>query len=408
MRAEFAEAGKLRRGGARIRIVYLIWNLKAAGAERQLLQLIGNLDPTLYEPHLVLFKRGPMDAECACPVTYVRTTAPLGGRTAAGVTTFVRLLRVLRALRPDVLHSFLPEIVHMYGAVAAKLLRIPVFVCNRRASVGLYRRSRWLRVAEKFALKLTDAMAVNAECLREELVWVDGYAPERVSLIANGVDTERFRPDLPSRASQFGWPGTCIVIGMVANFRPCKRHEDFLRAAALVRETRPAARFLLVGNDAGSLERVKQLIEQLQLHDSVRVVTGCSQSEEYLGSMHILACTSESEGLSNAILEAMACGLPILATRAGGNAEIVRDGVEGLLVPVRAPSAVAEAIRALIDGAEMRERMGIAGRQRAVAHFSTAAMVSAYQDLYEGLLAGRIETSPATMEPAPARERIGQ
>jgi glycosyltransferase involved in cell wall biosynthesis len=396
-----AAAGQNGAADARVRIAYLIWNLKPAGAERQLLELVRRLDLTRFEPHVVVFRRGMLDDRFPCPVWNVAPRNGWGGRTAAtGVRGFARLLRVLRVIRPQILHSFLPEITQVYGAAAAVLLRIPAFVCNRRAAAKLQRRGIAMRAAEWIALKFTDAVAVNAEWLRDEAA--REVPARRIVLIRNGVDLERFRPGLPSRIAEFGWPEDAVVIGMMANFRACKRHEDLLRAAAMVWRTDPAARFLLVGNDAGTLGEMRRLVEELGLGVIVHVVTGCSQPEDYYGSMHILACTSETEGLSNALLEAAACGLPIVATRVGGNPEVVRNGKEGILVPVRVPEAVAEAIRLLVDDPNLRAAMGEEGRRRVAGHFSMAAMVRNYQALYGNLLCtGATEPQEqGTAEPA--------
>jgi glycosyltransferase involved in cell wall biosynthesis len=298
---------------------------------------------------------------------------------------------VLRAIRPQILHSFLPEITQIYGAAAAVLLRIPVFVCNRRAAAELCRRGPVMRAAEWISLKMTDRIAVNAEWLRD--VAAREFPSNRIMRIPNGVDAERFRPGLPTRIAEFGWPEDSIVIGMVANFRSCKRHEDFLHAAAMVRLTHPQARFLLVGHDAGTLDCVRRMATDLRLESVLRFVTDCSRPEEYYGSMHAVACASETEGLSNSLLEAGACGLPIVATRVGGNPEVVRDGIEGILVPARDPAAVAGAIRRLIDDPALRRTMGEAGRRRSAGHFSMAAMVKGYEDLYGNSLRS-IEMQP--------------
>jgi glycosyltransferase involved in cell wall biosynthesis len=385
----------------RIRIAYLIWNLKPAGAELQLLELVRRLDSSRFEPHVVVFKKGSLNEQFPCPVWNVAPRNGWGGRGAAtGLRGFMRLLRVLRVIRPQILHSFLPEITQVYGAVAALLLRIPAFVCSRRAAIGLYPRGALMRTAEWLTLRLTDRLAVNAVWLRDEAA--REFPSNRIVLIPNGVDTHRFRPGLVSRTKEFGWPEGGVVIGMVANFRSCKRHEDFLQAAARVRVTHPQARFLLVGRDTGSLGSVRRTILKLELDEVVCVVTDCSHPEEYYGSMHVVACTSETEGLSNALLEAEACGLPIVATSVGGNPEVVRDGREGILVSAHDPDAVAGAIRRLIDDPALRRTMGEAGLRRAEEQFSMAGMVRGYESLYGNLLGAREMESEVrgTAEPA--------
>jgi len=372
----------------RFRVVYLIWTLRPGGAERQLLELLRGLDRRRYDPSVITFRPGSSDSDCPCPlITLATPTGGLIGQFLLALVCFGRLVRALRKIRPQILHSFLPELSTIYGAPAARVTGIPIFICNRLSSAELYRQSAFITIAERYALKHADSMVVNAQSLAEEVTRLDHFPADDVTVIPNGVDVKKFRPGLPSRVrEESGWSSENLVIGIVANFRDCKRHDDFLRAASIIHQRYPETRFVLVGSDLGTLKASRQLSRELGMESVVRIITGNSRPEEIYGAIDIYVCTSETEGLSNVLLEAMACGIPIVATGVGGNPEAVQDGVEGILVPAHTPEAVATAVERLIQDTGLRRQMGEAGRRRALEHFSIKAMVCAFEKVYERTL----------------------
>ncbi len=290
-------------------------------------------------------------------------------------------------MRPQVVHAFLPEASTLFGSFGARLAGVPVFIAGRRSSAALYRQSSWLTVAERLALKRADFMLGNSREIANEIIELDGFPRDRVAIIPNGVDATLFRPGLASDLrARFGWSERNFVIGMVANFRACKRHDDFLSAAALLHRDHPDIRFVLVGNDLGKLQSSRARINQLGLNEVVQVITGCSHPEAVYPALDVYLCTSETEGLSNVLLEAMACGKPIVATRVGGNSEAIQDEIQGILIPPYCPDATVAALERLIVDPDLRNRMGKAGRMRVEQHYSLAAMVHAHERLYTELV----------------------
>jgi len=372
----------------RFRVVYLIWTLRPGGAERQLLELLRGLDRRRYDPSVITFRPGSSDSDCPCPlITLATPTGGLIGKFLLALVCFGRLVRALRKIRPRILHSFLPELATIYGGPAARMAGISMFICSRRSSAKLYRQSVFITIAERYALKSADAMVVNAQCLAEEVTRLDHFPSDDVTVIPNGVDVKKFRPGLPSHVrEESGWSSENLVIGIVANFRDCKRHDDFLCAAGILHQLYAETRFILVGSDMGTLEASRHLSRELGLESVTRIITGISTPEEIYGALDIYVCTSETEGLSNVLLEAMACGIPIVATAVGGNPEAVQDGVEGILVPAHTPEAVATAVGRLIQDTGLRSQMGDAGRRRALEHYSMEAMVCAFERVYERTL----------------------
>jgi glycosyltransferase involved in cell wall biosynthesis len=181
---------------------------------------------------------------------------------------------------------------------------------------------------------------------------------------------------------QLGWTAENIVLGMVANFRACKRHVDFVTAARELHSRFPQTRFVLVGNDRGVLEQTRAQVSSLALTNVLAIITGNSQPERLYPAFDICVCTSETEGFSNVLLEAMACAKPLIATAVGGNPEAIDDGVEGILIPAHRPDALVTAAAQLIEPPSLRRRMGQAGRVRVEARYSLAAMTHGFEEVY--------------------------
>ena len=190
-----------------------------------------------------------------------------------------------------------------------------------------------------------------------------------------------------------GWGEEHVVFGMVANFRECKRHVDFVQAAAMVLQQFPDARFVMVGADYGLWDNVAQQISELGLEEQIRMVNSDPHPEKIFAAMDVYVCPSEREGFSNVVLEAMACGKPVIATNVGGNAEAVRDEETGLLVPCGSPRALADAAGKLIQNPGQRRMMGLLGRKRVEQNFSLDRMVRSHEQLYLQLLSDRKKLS---------------
>jgi glycosyltransferase involved in cell wall biosynthesis len=296
-------------------------------------------------------------------------------------------------IRPDILHAFLPSTV-IYAGGGRLLNKLPTVIASRRSLVGCYRpNSRLAAFADIVATRASDFVLGNSRAIVEELVRQDGVPESRTQVIYNGVDTERFSPaKRPGIRGEFGWSEEQIVFGMVANFFPYKRHLDFVRAAALIHTAVPRARFLLVGEDRGEMPAVQMAIQEAGLEPYSRIVPGTPTPELAFAAMDVYICTSETEGFSNVLLEAMATGLPVIATNVGGNPEAVAEGVNGTLVPAHASELMAHAAVELALHPERLRQWAENSRRRAEELFSLKKMVEAHEDLYTRL-ASRSRTS---------------
>jgi glycosyltransferase involved in cell wall biosynthesis len=380
----------------RVKVTYVVGSLRDAGAERQVLELIRLLDRAVFEPSLIVMEEVNLQRAAGLADRCYAIGLAQGGHSRVWplawplVRSVCQIKKHMQQINSDIVHGFLPG-PSILGAAAARWARVPVIIGSRRSLATHYRRgSRLAGWADTAAFHMAGFNLGNSQAVSRQMVEIAGCPAAKCGTIPNGVDLQRFRPDL-SRAlrRQLGWTQQEVVLGMVANFRPCKRHRDFVQAAAGIAQLHPQARFLMAGADSGSKQSVVQQIKDLGLADVVRVLDGVANPENVFAALDVYVCTSESEGFSNVLLEAMACGLPVIATRVGGNPEAVRDGETGFLVPPHQPEAVAEAAGRLLRDLPLQRTMGHCGRLRVEQEFSLQRMVRRHQELYLDLLKKR-------------------
>lgn len=383
----------------KVKVCYLIGTLGIGGAEGQVVELIRRLDRSRFEPSLVLDTGGGTERVNGL-VTDVKILRPDATPSRATLKrayhaqlALRRLCSHLSEIRPDILHAFLPGTV-IYASGARLLGRVPCMIAGRRSLVDCYRpNSRLAAFADVIATRAADFVLGNSEAIIQEVVHLDGVPESRTQVIYNGVDTERFSPlKSPGFRGQFGWSEEQLVFGMIANFIHYKRHLDFVRAAALIHAAVPRARFLLVGEDRGEMPAVQNAIEEAGLAPYIRILPGTKTPELAFAAMDVYICASETEGFSNVLLEAMATGLPVIATDVGGNREAIAEGVNGTLVPAHAPELIA---RAAVDLGRERYRLrkfSENSRSRAEELFSLHKMAQAHEELYT-LLVSQKRTS---------------
>lgn len=303
----------------------------------------------------------------------------------------MRARAYMKHLRSDIVHAFLPGPC-ILGGLAARLARIPLIIGSRRSLPSQYRAGRktagW---ADTAAFRLAHFNLGNSSAVTREMIRVAGCPASRCGTLRNGVNLKRFHPDLPSPIrQQLGWAQDEVVFGQVANFRPGKRHADFVEMAATLAQRHPRARFILAGADYGTKSSILRQIDASCLGTKIKVLNGFTSPEEIFAALDVYVCTSEAEGFSNVILEAMACAKPVIATDVGGNPEAVRHDQSGFLVPIGDVHAFSERADTLIADAALRKTMGMNGRRLAETEFSLGAMIQAHQETYFNLFEGRL------------------
>lgn len=375
------------------KIAYIIGSLECGGAERQLLELLRHIDRRRFTPSLVLFDcataeraHGLVEDIFDLKIS-AQSNSKFRMKSLRFSTTVLKLAGYFRRTKPDIVQAILPASI-ILSAVSATCSKSPRLIGCRRSLAGAYRRTKFLSALDTRASRKCDVMVGNSLEIIRELEMLDGISSDRIVRISNGVDTEKFRPGKSAARQRYGWTEDDIVFGLVANFLPYKRHVDFVDAAEQISKVNNRARFLMAGADRGELAAIKNRIAEKHLDGIFRIVPDTTEPEELYHAMDIYVCPSETEGLSNVLLEAAASGLPIIATRVGGNPEIVRDGYNGHLVESRDPAAIAEAGLCIAGNCRRRQEMGVRGRQHVISQFSIRSMVRAHEELYEKLLTG--------------------
>lgn len=370
----------------RIPLLIVTRSLDCGGAEQHLLQVLPLLDETRFDVRLhPLHYGGRLTDDFVGKGVSVVGTANAGGRMSG----LLSLTSAIRSARPLV-HSFLPE-AYLFGASLGLIFGARGMVMSRRSRN--YYQSRhpiaaWVerRLHRRMAALLGNSRAVVQDLLDE------GAPPERVRLIYNGIDAGRFATGGERAAcrlalrTELGLPDDRVVLVCVANLFPYKGHADLLAALALLRADHVGrVTLLLVGRDAGARVALEAQVARLGLAACVRFLGERSDVPDLLAASDIGILASHEEGFSNAVIEGMAAGLPMVVSDVGGNAEAVIDGECGHVVPAHEPATLAQALADLIGDAGRRQTMGDAARRRVAASFSLDACVAAYEALYEEL-----------------------
>lgn len=388
--ARTEQTGQRRRP---LKITYLIGSLDVGGAERQLIRLANGLDPERFQPHIVtMMAGGPLQADVrpGIAVTHLSLYSLSQGRRPGkrgwlvqGFRLLHRLYRHLRVDSPNVLHAYLPA-AYVMGALTGRLARVPVVIAGRRglSSYHMYDAWRW-RLLARLANQLIAVHLCNSEAVREYAIRRERLPRDRTLVIHNGIDL----PAAPAPALEPAWRAP-VTAAMIANFWDYKGHATVLHALARVVAARPGCKLVLFG-DGAERRSVERLSAELGIDGAVVFAGRRPDAARFLSGFDLLVHASTKEGLPNAVMEAMAAGVPQVATAVGGIPELVEDGTTGLLVPPSDPERIADAITWLIDHPDERRRMGEAARARVAERFSTADMVARTEALYEALAGDR-------------------
>lgn len=379
----------------RIKIVFLLGTLDIGGTERQFIELIRRIDRERFELRVLAFLcHGKLRTEIEAaeiPFTCLGFSGLQGKYHPGSYLQIYRLIRdivrYLKQERPLIMQSYLFW-TNIYGSIAAKLAGVPVIVTGRRAIMeARYTRfpGQWLQhLSNKCATAiLANSQTVKAECLQLDRAVTD----EKIHVIHNGISLENYaKPGNPAAKKQeLHLAAESFVIGMIANLHPRKRHEDLLRAAPLVLQRYPQTILFFVGRDVGVRASLEALAETLGIRASVKFIGERSDIPELLAIIDILVSTSEVEGLSNVVLEAMAAGKPVIATYIGGKESVLHEQT-GLLLAPRQPERLAEAILRLLENPALREQFGRAGRERVATYFRVETMVQQTEIFYQELV----------------------
>lgn len=360
-----------------IPLAYLISELDRGGAELSLLRLARGLKGTPFEPVVYsLAGCGPVGGLIEAEGIKV-VSLRLPDRPFAGI---VELVAGLRAARPSILHSFLFH-ANLVGRLAGRLVGVPHVI----SSVRVCEVDRpWRAAVDRLTQSCVDVEICVAEAVRTYTRRAAGIAPEKLVVIRNGVEAGATAPP----RSPAGHRALTV-----AHLRAQKGVGDLVEAARRVRSAVPDATFTVVGR--GDVDAYRRCAQSMGVDGAVRFVGEVPDVASYLAEADLFVLPSWWEGLPNAVLEAMAAGLPVVATAVGGAQEPIVDGVTGRLVPPHAPEALARAVVEVMTDPARARAMGAAGRARAAAEFSVDRMVREHLDLYARCLSGDLQIALA-------------
>jgi L-malate glycosyltransferase len=363
-------------------VTLLIGQLGLGGTEKQVVLLARGLrDRGVDTTVLVMFSGGPRaEALRAVGVPVIRLgfrRREAGRATLPFVNTaaFLRLVRHLRRSRPDVLHAFL---FHSYviAAPAARLAGIPVLVAGRR-SLGDFKEGRRLHLAiERVATRWTDLLVANALAVAEDTRRQEAVPADKITVVYNGLPDAAFEPAPPAPLDS-GLP----VVLCVANLKTDKGHRHLLEAVARLGERGRPCTLALAGEGPrrAALER-----QAVRLGIDVRFLGARTDVERLLSRADVVVLPSLHEGMSNAVMEAMAAGRPVVATEVGGTGELLRG--RGVLVPPGEPQALADGIELVLADRGFAERIAERARAWSRAHVHVDRMVDEHLRIYRELL----------------------
>ena len=372
-------------------VLHLVESFDQGGSERQALQLAGLLHrQAAYTVRLASLKPGGVLREEA-------NALGVGEISSYPLTSFYDLNFLLQLRRcAGCLREWNVAVIHthdfytnIFGMAAAALARVPVRIASRR-DLGVI-RSPAQRFLERRAYWLAHRVVANSDAVRRQLL-TEGVPDRKIVVIHNGIESERVTTGVErsDALAELNLPqaGERQVVTIVANFRlPVKGHATFLRAAQRVHEEMPETLFVLAG-EGDLLPEMRELAERLGLKDRVVFTGRCDRLAELLVISDVCVLSSTSEGFSNAILEHMAAGRPVVATDVGGAREAIVEGETGYLVPPGDHVAMASRIVTLLRDPGTATTMGQRGQERVRQHFSAEAQLQRVQKLYAQLLAG--------------------
>jgi glycosyltransferase involved in cell wall biosynthesis len=353
------------------------------GGERIALKLAALLPHYGYRASVLTFSAHPESAALKSPPCPIYLLPLKRTYDLAALRAAIEFRRFLKRQRIQIVHTFF-ESSDIWAGFVTKTMSRAKLVWARR-DMGIL-RARKHRIAYRLMAGAPDAVFAVSEQVRQHAIEVDRIDAARVQTIYNGLNLADWDA-IPRPAKN---PGEFLVT-TVGNIRRVKGHDVLIRAAAAIIQQFPEVSFSIAGDvlEPAYFAELQTLIQDLGLVHHVHFDGGVTNLRQHLAGADIFVLPSRSEGFSNAIIEAMASSLPVVATDVGGNGEAVKDGVTGFLVPPEDPDALATTILRLLSDPIQAKAMGAAGRNVVAERFTTEAMMNQIAGAYRKLLAGR-------------------
>jgi L-malate glycosyltransferase len=368
----------------------MVRELGIGGSERQTAATALSLDRRVFEPHIMAFRAQGFRAEelrqAGVPVAEIRVTSMMKPSVLKHAFT---LGRYIRANRIDLVHTF-DAPMNLFGAPVARFFRAPIVLTSQRAYRDLTSPAarRLLRLTDHLA----DGVVVNCQAIRRHMECDERNPGARNFLCYNGIDSRVYCPGESRRPAAL--PPAALTIGVLCGLRPEKDLETLIRAFDAVRRARPGALLAIVGSGP-SLDGLARLADDLKLAETCHFEPATSDVAAWLRAMDIFVLPSRSEALSNALMEAMACGCCPVASDVGGNPELVTPMETGLLFRPGDASDLASKLELLAADPALRRSLATRAAARIASDFSLEAAGRRMGEIYLSFLP-RLERRPAS------------
>jgi len=368
---------------APIRILHVLLSLEPGGLENGVVNVINRLDHTRFESSVCCLKHaGEFARRIDDPRVAIHELHWRGGNDPR---LALRLAGLLRRTRPHIVHTRNAE-PFFYGFAGAKLARAQALVHSEHGRKFDDRPSRF--AVQRWMSRHTDAIFAVSGQLKDDLVKHIGMPEASVEVLHNGVDLSRF--NVAERATthastrdtlrlEWGVPDGRLVVGSVGRLAAVKNYGLLVRAVA----SSGLDVHLVLAGEGPERAALTALAESLGIASRVHLLGHCNDVDRVLGAFDVFVLPSFSEGMSNTLLEAMAAGVPPVASAVGGNGEIVRDGVDGRLFASDDEAGLAACLVALCRDDALRTRLAAAARERVHSAFDIRSMIERYEQLYE-------------------------
>jgi glycosyltransferase involved in cell wall biosynthesis len=367
---------------AKTRVVLLIPTLDRSGAEKQCTLLAARLPRDQFDIHVVALTRGGPHADdlvaAGIPLTII------GKQFRFDPSSFWRLRRVLKRLQPDILHTWLFA-ANSYGRLCASVIPQAKIVVSERCVDSW--KAGWQLWLDRRLISRTDRLVGNSQAVVD--FYRDlGLPTEKLSCIPNGIDVISETPLNSDRGllrQELNVPGDAFIAGYVGRLARQKRVEDLIWAVETLRQIRTQLHLVLIG--AGpEREKLEEFTRNVNCVENAHFLGHREDATRFLQAMDVFCLASSFEGMSNSVMEAMAAGLPVIASDIPANRELVVHNETGFLCKLGDTVGYMQYLRRLIDEPGLGERLGAAGRERIRTLFSIQNMVDRYADLYRQLM----------------------
>jgi glycosyltransferase involved in cell wall biosynthesis len=365
---------------ASLTVVHILDSLAPGGLENGVVNVARRLHGQGFDIHAACLRfRG----DFADRMPEQGNVVVLGKQQGFSLKATLRLLRYLVNVRADVIHSHnLGTLIYAILATFGGLLCPIVHGEHGQLQPEDLRPKRLKQ--RRWLFRLCKKLHVVSSSVRDNLVQLGLCAAPQVVVTPNGVDCDRYSPPASIAAvrQQLGFGENDTVIGIVGRLVALKRHRMLFEAFASLANAMPSLRLLVVGDGGADREDIIEAMRTHPFADRIQWSGHQNDLRPYYQSMSLLAAPSEIEGLSNAVLEAMACGVPVLAHSACGNAEVIDDNVSGFLRQIDSAEILARDLRDVLGDPARLARCSTAARETVMKRFSMEAMLESYRQLY--------------------------